>query len=55
MAVRMKISVDQGKQHRQGWLFQGLTMVFLVLFLVYFLLPFFWLIVSATKTNPELF
>jgi len=24
-------------------------------FLVYFLLPFFWLIVSATKTNPDLF
>jgi len=27
----------------------------LLVFLVYFLLPFFWLIVSATKTNPDLF
>lgn len=55
MAVHMKIPVDQGKRQRQGWVLQGFTMVFLVLFLVYFLLPFFWLIVSATKTNPELF
>ncbi|HTK11107.1 MAG TPA: carbohydrate ABC transporter permease [Ktedonobacteraceae bacterium] len=55
MAVRMKMSVDQEKRHQQNWILQGLTMVCLVLFLVYFLLPFFWLIVSATKTNPELF
>ena len=34
---------------------QSLATAFLLVFLVYFLLPFFWLIVSATKTNPDLF
>src|SRR2546429_2563416 len=34
---------------------QSLATAFLLVFLVYFLLPLFWLIVSATKTNPDLF
>ncbi len=40
---------------RAGWTRRNLTTAFLLVFLVYFLLPFFWLIVSATKTNPDLF
>ncbi len=40
---------------RAGWTRRNLATAFLLVFLVYFLLPFFWLIVSATKTNPELF
>jgi multiple sugar transport system permease protein len=44
-----------GQVRRAGWSLQTLTTVFLLIFLIYFLLPFFWLIVSSTKTNPELF
>lgn len=40
---------------RAGWRRRNLATAFLLVFLVYFLLPFFWLIVSTTKTNPELF
>jgi multiple sugar transport system permease protein len=40
---------------RTRWTRQSLATAFLLVFLVYFVLPFFWLIVSATKTNPELF
>jgi multiple sugar transport system permease protein len=40
---------------RTRWTRQSLATAFLLAFLVYFVLPFFWLIVSATKTNPELF
>jgi multiple sugar transport system permease protein len=45
----------QKRIRRAGWTRRNLTTAFLLLFLVYFLLPFFWLIVSTTKTNPELF
>lgn len=38
---------------RRTW--QSLTMVFMVIMLIYFVLPLFWLIASATKTNDELF
>jgi multiple sugar transport system permease protein len=40
---------------RTRWTRQSLATAFLLVFLVYFLLPFFWLIVSTTKTNPDLF
>ncbi len=33
----------------------SLTMIFMLLVLVYFLIPLFWLIVSSTKTNSDLF
>jgi multiple sugar transport system permease protein len=45
----------QKRIRRAGLTRQNLTTAFLLVFLVYFLLPFFWLIVSTTKTNPELF
>jgi multiple sugar transport system permease protein len=45
----------QKRIRRAGWTRRNLTTAFLLVFLVYFLLPFFWLIVSTTKTNPELF
>ncbi|HLI90383.1 MAG TPA: carbohydrate ABC transporter permease [Ktedonobacteraceae bacterium] len=44
-----------GQVRRAGWSLQALATVFLLIFLIYFLLPFFWLIVSSTKTNAELF
>jgi multiple sugar transport system permease protein len=47
-------SVKQARR-RTGWKRRSLATAFLLVFLVYFLLPFFWIVVSATKTNPELF
>jgi multiple sugar transport system permease protein len=40
---------------RTSRLSQGLTTTFLLVFLVYFLLPLYWLFVSSTKTNAGLF
>ena len=45
----------QKRIRRASWTRRNLATAFLLVFLVYFLLPFFWLIVSTTKTNPELF
>ncbi len=52
-----KTTVASLKQARRrtGWTRRSLATAFLLVFLVYFLLPFFWIVVSATKTNPELF
>src|SRR5258708_6165566 len=47
--------VHPGQIKRTRWTRQSLATAFLLVFLVYFLLPFFWLLVSATKTTPELF
>jgi len=47
--------VHPSQNKRTRWTRQSLATAFLLVFLVYFLLPFFWLIVSATKTNPDLF
>ncbi|HEX6477609.1 MAG TPA: carbohydrate ABC transporter permease [Ktedonobacteraceae bacterium] len=44
-----------GQNKRTGWTRRSLATTFLLVFLVYFLLPFFWLIVSTTKTTPDLF
>ncbi|MFL5626666.1 MAG: carbohydrate ABC transporter permease [Ktedonobacteraceae bacterium] len=40
---------------RTRWTRQSLATAFLLVVLVYFILPFFWLIVSTTKTNQDLF
>src|SRR5260370_24387094 len=48
-------TLSPGRTRRVRRAGQSLTTAFLLVFLVYFLLPFFWLFVSATKTNPELF
>jgi len=40
---------------RGSWTRRTLVMVFLFLCLIYFILPVFWLIVSSTKTNADLF
>ena len=54
--VSVKTSESALRQNRRtGWTGQTLATAFLLVFLVYFLLPLFWLIVSATKTNVELF
>src|SRR5579875_2342338 len=45
----------QTRAQRKGWKLQTLTMTFLVIVLIYFLLPLFWLVISSTKTNAELF
>src|SRR5437588_12119317 len=31
------------------------VMTFLLIFTLYFLIPFFWLVVAATKSQPDLF
>lgn len=43
------------ERSRSHWTWQSLTTVFMAIMLIYFVLPLFWLIASATKTNPELF
>jgi multiple sugar transport system permease protein len=62
MAVTAKVPTSvqvpasaRRETRRAGWSLQALATAFLLLFLIYFLLPFFWLIVSSTKTNSELF
>jgi multiple sugar transport system permease protein len=49
-------SAPMGKHPARGfWTRRTLVMVFLFLCLIYFILPLFWLIVSSTKTNADLF
>ncbi len=65
MAITEKISlsanvpaleqVEPRHLRRKGWTSQSLVTAAMLICLVYFLLPLFWLIVSATKTNSELF
>jgi multiple sugar transport system permease protein len=62
MAVTQNVAVSakertalQTRAQRKGWTVQTLTMIFLVIVLIYFLLPLFWLVISSTKTNAELF
>ncbi len=62
MAVTQNVAVSakertalQTRAQRKGWTIQTLTMIFLVIVLIYFLLPLFWLVISSTKTNAELF
>src|SRR5690242_20594466 len=65
MAITEKISVSasapapeqsqQRRARRTGRTSQSVVTAFMLVCLVYFLLPLFWLIVSSTKTNSELF
>ncbi|GAC1356401.1 MAG: carbohydrate ABC transporter permease [Ktedonobacteraceae bacterium] len=63
MALTTRVSASQEERFSQSsqakrtsrWTRQGLTTLLMLVFLVYFLLPLFWLLISATKTNPELF
>jgi multiple sugar transport system permease protein len=56
MTMVMKVSRSpQRKRQGKGWTWQSLATMLMLVVLVYFLLPFFWLLVSATKTNQELF
>lgn len=60
MGISVNVSASEQAQarktgRRNGWTRSTLVMAFMLLFLVYFLLPFFWLIISTTKTNSELF
>jgi multiple sugar transport system permease protein len=43
------------RRQRGFWTRRTLIVVFLFLFLIYFLLPLFWLIVSSTKSDADLF
>src|SRR5438876_12335425 len=47
--------VHPSQNKRTRWTRKSLATAFLLVFLVYFLLPFFCLSVSTTKTNPDLF
>lgn len=65
MAIIEKISVSErasalergqpSQTRRKGRTSRSVITAFMLVCLVYFLLPLFWLIVSATKTNSELF
>lgn len=56
MALAVKgLEARQGPGQRKGWTRQSLATAFMLVFLVYFLLPFFWLVISTTKTNSDLF
>lgn len=65
MAITESISVSAdvpalersqpSQKQRGGWTGQSLVTAFMLVCLVYFLLPLFWLIVSSTKTNAQLF
>ena len=56
MAVAVKVSRSrQGVGQGKRWTRQSLATAFMLVFLVYFLLPFFWLLISTTKTNSDLF
>ncbi len=60
ISINPPVSTEAHEAHlsqnkRTRWTRQSLATAFLLVFLVYFFLPFFWLIVSATKTNPDLF
>jgi multiple sugar transport system permease protein len=48
-------AISARRTRRGGWTRQHLVTALLLLFLVYFILPLFWIIVSATKTNADLF
>ena len=48
-------AVQRRPRRRGNWTLQSLTMVFMAIMLIYFIMPLFWLIVSATKSNAELF
>jgi len=45
----------RGRSKRGYWTRQTLTMVFLFLFLIYFIMPLVWLVISSTKTDADLF
>lgn len=47
--------VARAGRQRGFWTPRTLIMVFLFLFLIYFILPLFWLIISSTKSNGDLF
>jgi multiple sugar transport system permease protein len=59
MATSFKLPTSQSGQksvnRQRGWATSTLATPLMLLSLMYFLLPFFWLIVSTTKTNSELF
>jgi multiple sugar transport system permease protein len=52
------ITLDKSKiqsKNRGNWSVQMTLTALMVVFLVYFLLPLFWLLVSSTKSNGDLF
>lgn len=54
-AVDATVPRLQGRPARRFWTPRTLIMGFLILFLIYFVLPLFWLFISSTKTNADLF
>ena len=50
-AVSQETSLHTGSYRMK----RGLTTAFLLVCLIYFMLPFAWLLISATKTNADLF
>jgi multiple sugar transport system permease protein len=62
MAITESISIAapsagtrQRAGRKRGWTTRSLVMLFMALLWIYFILPLFWMIVSSTKTNSELF
>jgi multiple sugar transport system permease protein len=48
-------AISARRTRQAGWTRHNLVTALLLLVLVYFILPLFWIIVSATKTNSDLF
>lgn len=48
-------SAVSSQRKPRAWMGQSLVMILMLIVLVYFLMPLFWLIVSTTKTNSDLF
>lgn len=48
-------SAVSSQRKPRAWMGQSPVMILMLIVLVYFLKPLFWLIISATKTNSDLF
>jgi multiple sugar transport system permease protein len=55
MALSVKASEGRPPQAQRRWGRRGIATLFLLICLIYFLVPFVWLIIAATKTNADLF
>ncbi len=54
--AREHATVQRRRSDRQGIQFSGvIAMAFLFISTIYFLVPFFWLVISSTKSAPDLF
>ncbi|GCF10563.1 carbohydrate ABC transporter permease [Dictyobacter arantiisoli] len=53
--MRQSAKTQKNPGRHRGWTGRTIMTVIMLLFFVYFLMPLFWLLVSTTKTNTDLF